>query len=63
MNKKQVEYNEKYRKNKTPLYVYVEKNIMREFKMICKYKGFKVNFTIAKLLIDFNKKNEVKPLN
>lgn len=63
MNEKQMEYNKKYRKNKKPLYIWVNANIYREFKNICVAKGFKVNFIATKMLIDFNKKNCIESLN
>lgn len=62
MNKKQIEYNKKYRKNKGPLYIWINRNDLREFKMICKYRGFKMNFILSKMIVDFNKKYEVKVL-
>ena len=63
MNKKQKAYRDKYKIDKALIQFFTNPNIKREFQLICVYRGYKMKDVLEKMVIEFNKENEVKVLN
>lgn len=54
--------NEKYRKNKVSIQFFTNKDLKREFQVTCVERGLKMKDVLERLIIDFNRKYETKPL-
>ena len=54
--------NLKYRKNKASIQFFTEKNLKREFQVTCMERGLKMKEVLERLIVDFIRTNETKPL-
>ncbi len=54
--------NKQYRENKVSIQFFTNKNLKREFQVTCVERGLKMKNVLEKLIVDFNRKNETKPL-
>ena len=55
--------NLKYRKNKVSMQFFTEKNLKREFQIVCMERGLKMREVFIRFMVDFVRTNETKPLS
>lgn len=54
--------NLKYRKNKSSIQFFTNKNLKREFQITCVERGLKMKEVLERLIVDFIRTNETNPL-
>lgn len=54
--------NKKIYNYRVPVSITVSRNLKREFQVTCVERGLKMKNVLEKLIVDFNRKNETKPL-